>query len=77
MEHDIGQISKECVPLGLSENTKKAYVGTFRQVVKFYEGRKPEDLGVKEIKVYLSYLSSEKKFEAGPSGLRAIDIADR
>jgi site-specific recombinase XerD len=63
MEQYISQISKECDLLGLSDNTKKAYAGTFRQFAKFYEGKNPEELGVKEIKEYLSHLSSEKKLE--------------
>jgi integrase/recombinase XerD len=63
MEQYISQISKECDLLGLSDNTKKAYAGTFRQFAKFYEGKKPEELGVKEVKEYLSHLSSEKKLE--------------
>jgi integrase/recombinase XerD len=63
MEQYINQISKECDLLGLSDNTKKAYLGSFRQFMKFFDGRRPEDLGVKEIKEYLFYLSSGKKLE--------------
>ena len=64
MEQYFSQISKECDLRGLSENTRKAYVCTLSQFMRFYEGKKPEELGIKEIKEYLSYLSSEKKLEA-------------
>jgi len=59
----IKQIMRECELRGLSPKTKTAYVPSMKQFLRFYEGRDPEKLGIKEIKEFLLYLSEEKKLQ--------------
>jgi len=63
MSKCIKQIMRECALRGLSPKTKTAYVQSMEQFLRFYKGRDPEKLGIKEIKEFLLYLSEEKKLQ--------------
>jgi len=63
MSKCIKQIMEECELRGLSPKTKTAYVQSMEQFLRFFEGKDPERLGIKEIKQFLLYLSVEKKLQ--------------
>ncbi len=48
----------------LSHKTERAYIGYIREYILFHGKKHPKDMGVDEIREYLTHLAVEKKVAA-------------
>ena len=48
----------------LSSSTEDSYLLTIRRFIRYHEGRHPRDMGVQEIRAYLSHLAIDRNVAA-------------
>ncbi len=68
MDKYLERMIADMVIAGVSERTREACARAVRQLVEFYNGRTPDQLGEDEVKAYLLWMRVEK--EAAPGTLR-------
>jgi len=56
----------------MSRRTEKSYLYYILDYIYFHNKRHPQDMGVEEIRAYLSYLATDRKIAASTQNIASI-----